>query len=83
MASIIPMTSAPVSPIKTSEGSQLKIRNAKMAPSIEKARIEKIRSPIRKNQIPKHNSATMAIVPASPSSPSIRLNEFVMTIMVR
>ncbi len=83
MASIMPITNAPVSPIKTSEGSQLKIKKAKIAPTIENDRMEKIKSSIKKNQTPKAISESVAIVPANPSSPSIRLNEFVITIIVK
>ena len=79
----IPITIAPVSPIKISDGSQLKTKKEISPPIIAKQNKEKTKSPIRKNQMPKASNATNPMLPASPSSPSIKLKEFVIRITTK
>jgi hypothetical protein len=66
-----------------SDGSQLKKRKAITAPNMEKAKTANTISSARKKDMPNASRAMLAIVPPKPSSPSIRLNEFVITMMVK
>lgn len=80
--STVPITSAPVSPMKIFDGSQFLKRNARMPPASARQSMENGKSAMKRNQAPKQIQAIKENVAARPSIPSMRFNEFVITITV-
>ena len=77
-----PRSKAPVSPMNIFAGVMLYFRKAINAPPKENATIANSILPIRKNQVPSTEVISNPRLAESPLIPSIRLKEFIMTMMV-
>src|SRR4029077_1808681 len=77
-----PISKEPVSPIKIFAGEKLYIRNATRLPAREKAITAYINCEVARKYVPKRDEVNNPRHPASPSTPSIRLKEFVITTIV-
>ena len=78
-----PISKEPVSPIKIFAGEKLYIRKATRLPAREKAITAYINCEVARKYAPKIDEVNNPRQPASPSTPSIRLKEFVITTIVK
>ena len=78
-----PISKEPVSPIKIFAGEKLYIRKATRLPASEKAITAYINCEVAMKYAPKIEEVNNPRQPASPSTPSIRLKEFVITTIVK
>ena len=78
-----PISNDPVSPIKIFAGEKLYIRKAIRLPASEKAITAYSSCDVARKYAPKMEEVNKPRQPASPSTPSIRLKEFVITIIVK